>query len=197
MSKLMARCPKSAGHKGEPYDGTFETTADVVQGWRVDAYGEFIETTEECVDVLHRPEKENFFCAVEECGENAEWFDLDGPKTTALDPADFEISRELVLSTGHITQLDSELLASEVVLSNPDLIVHEHSEYGWRVNISPRPAEYFEEIRTRLAEAPEANRYSESFWKCIEAARALGVNWVRFDRDGEVHLTGGLDVHEW
>lgn len=44
----MKQCPRCKGKE-------FYVTAHVTQDWKVDAYGYFIETAEECVQVLHPP----------------------------------------------------------------------------------------------------------------------------------------------
>ena len=39
----------------------FYTNAHVVQGWRVDCDGEFIEETESCVEVTHKPDDDDIW----------------------------------------------------------------------------------------------------------------------------------------
>ena len=45
----MKRCPKCGCE-------TFYVTAHVVQDWKVDKDGEYIETVEDCVEVAHFPD---------------------------------------------------------------------------------------------------------------------------------------------
>ena len=45
----MKRCPKCGNE-------TFYVTAHVVQDWKVDASGEFMEVMEDCVEVTHYPD---------------------------------------------------------------------------------------------------------------------------------------------
>lgn len=57
------KCPKCGA-------GMFCVTAHVVQGWKVDEYGEFIETIDDCVEVAHFPDDDDLWeCIV--CGHNA------------------------------------------------------------------------------------------------------------------------------
>lgn len=56
-------CPQCGGTE-------FTTVAHVTQTWKVDAYGNFIETVTECDEVTHDPDDGNaWFCA--ECGSEA------------------------------------------------------------------------------------------------------------------------------
>ena len=45
----MKRCPK-CGHK------TFYVTAHVVQDWKVDENGTYLETMDDCIEVTHYPD---------------------------------------------------------------------------------------------------------------------------------------------
>ncbi len=57
MAKI---CPKCGGKE-------FYVTAHVTQSWKVDEDGEFLEVTEDCCDVIHRPNDEDVWeCA--SCG---------------------------------------------------------------------------------------------------------------------------------
>lgn len=48
----------------------FYTTAHVMQEWLVDGYGDFLEVSEPCLEVTHKPDKDNIWtCA--ECGAEA------------------------------------------------------------------------------------------------------------------------------
>jgi hypothetical protein len=191
--KTFPRCTKRDQHHADAADYFF-ASAEVSQVWIVDAEGNWISTAEDCSSVLQKPERDRYECAVAGCDGEVEWV-IDAERQ--INAEDFEIDRELVLNTAHITLLDAGLLSSEVDAYSPDFIVYEHSGYAWRVNIAPESSDYFAEIKSRLAALPEANRYSSSFWKCIDLALALGVRWVRFDRDGDIHLTDILDRHEW
>lgn len=56
-------CPKCGGTK-------FTTTAHVMQEWKVDGLGNFLEVTEDCLEVTHKPDDSNcWFCT--ECGTEA------------------------------------------------------------------------------------------------------------------------------
>jgi hypothetical protein len=61
MSKF---CPNNKEHKH------FVTTAVICQSWLVDGEGNFIEVTDECTDIFHKPSPSNIWeCA--DCGEEA------------------------------------------------------------------------------------------------------------------------------
>jgi len=44
----MKKCPKCGCE-------TFYATAHVTQDWKMDNYGDFIETEDDCIEVLHYP----------------------------------------------------------------------------------------------------------------------------------------------
>ena len=57
------RCPKCGAEN-------FEVTAHVTQDWKVDGYGNFLESLEDCVEVTHYPDDEDMWtCA--NCGHYA------------------------------------------------------------------------------------------------------------------------------
>jgi predicted nucleic-acid-binding Zn-ribbon protein len=60
----MKRCPKCGCEK-------FYVTAHVVEGWLVDADGEYLRTTETCVEVTHYPDNEDLWTCFE-CGYEEE-----------------------------------------------------------------------------------------------------------------------------
>jgi hypothetical protein len=60
----MAVCPLSRNHN------EFITTAHVVQDWKVDGLGNFIDVVDDCLQVTHEPEDDNCWeCAT--CGAEA------------------------------------------------------------------------------------------------------------------------------
>jgi hypothetical protein len=67
-------CPKDPNHK------EFSVTAHIAQEWKVDANGEFLEVTEDCTDVTHRPDILDYFTCFE-CGEEAQVFNKHGVRT--------------------------------------------------------------------------------------------------------------------
>ena len=59
----MKRCPKCGYER-------FLVTAHVTQDWEVDEYGNWIQTTNDCVEVTHTPDDDDIFeCA--QCGYDA------------------------------------------------------------------------------------------------------------------------------
>ena len=106
-----------------------------------------------------------------------------------------EFLKVLMLSTAHITRVDSELLDRDAQLHRlghttrvMGLVSAAH-EYGNWVHVPSDPGLY------------EAHRniggYSSSMIRCFELARELGAAYINFDRDGNGIYTGELDVHEW
>jgi len=89
------------------------------------------------------------------------------------------IFRVLDISTGHMTREDSERLFAE----SEDLTAYELGEYGWLV--------YVGEIDDNW---PEEN-WSGAFRNVLQAAKGLGCDYVRFDRDGREYE--GLPTFDW
>jgi len=59
----MKRCPKCGCEE-------FFVGAHVVQEWKVDCNGDFMEVTEDCIEVAHFPDDEDlWYCA--SCGHSA------------------------------------------------------------------------------------------------------------------------------
>ena len=56
----MKKCPKCGCE-------FFYVTAHIVEGWKVDKDGEYLKTTEQCVEVAHYPDNEDLWTCVE-CG---------------------------------------------------------------------------------------------------------------------------------
>ncbi len=83
MTKQFARCTKhdEPSHRLATNNGTFLTCAIVVQEWRVDNTGEFIECTDDCSDVYKSPDEDTYDCAVEGCEGTVEWIDSEEPAT--------------------------------------------------------------------------------------------------------------------
>lgn len=54
----MKRCPKCNNE-------TFNVTAHIVQGWEVDSDGDFVEITEDCVEVAHEPDNDDLWTCTE------------------------------------------------------------------------------------------------------------------------------------
>ena len=57
--KVKAICPKNKEHD------EFYTTAHVMQEWKVDSKGNFIEVAGDCLQITHGPDKGNIWlCAI-------------------------------------------------------------------------------------------------------------------------------------
>lgn len=63
MKKKKHVCPNGC-------NSTFFTVDHVMQEWEVDAYGNFIKTTEDCILVSHNPEDGNVWTC-SKCGMEA------------------------------------------------------------------------------------------------------------------------------
>jgi len=64
MAKMKITCPKSKRHK------RFSVTAHVVQEWVVDEKSEWQRTTVDCLEVTHRPDRDDRFVCIT-CGAEA------------------------------------------------------------------------------------------------------------------------------
>lgn len=65
---MKAICPTSENHK------EFYTTAHVVQNWKVNETGEFLEVAADCLEVSSFPNKDNIWrCTI--CGSEAKVVD--------------------------------------------------------------------------------------------------------------------------
>jgi hypothetical protein len=100
------------------------------------------------------------------------------------------ITKNLDVSTAHITKDDADLLTSQVYKGNfevEDVIVYPYQE-GFFVYV-PR-----EDTRTFNRRARKAG-FSESFLKVINLARKNGCKYAQLDCDGPLYK--GLKRHEW
>ena len=98
----------------------------------------------------------------------------------------FEINKEIVFSTSHISKECREALidASKGIYRGTELSVLEQfptykDEYGFRIYIF---------------ETPESTEYPE-LNKILKIAIENECVWLRFDRDGPIYE--GFDVFEW
>lgn len=65
---MKATCPKDKNHK------QFYTTAHVVQEWKVNENGDFLEVATDCLEISSFPSKDNIWrCAI--CGSEAKVVD--------------------------------------------------------------------------------------------------------------------------
>lgn len=61
---MKAICPKNKEHD------EFITTAHVMQDWKVDSNGDFLEVINDCLQVSSKPDRDNIWqCAI--CGAEA------------------------------------------------------------------------------------------------------------------------------
>lgn len=52
---MKLKCPRNDNHK------QFSVIAHITQEWKVDLKGDFIEVLTDCIDVLHKPDKDDQF----------------------------------------------------------------------------------------------------------------------------------------
>lgn len=64
MANIIAKCPNNPNHK------RFTTTAHVMQLWKVDEKGNFVDMVDESMEVSHEPDKDNIWTCCE-CGTEA------------------------------------------------------------------------------------------------------------------------------
>lgn len=90
----------------------------------------------------------------------------------------FEIQKTLVVSTGHITQDDSKILAEAANdgLTLGTLLITYDSEY-WHILY----------LTTLTQSSARMAGLSTACRKWIKIAKDLGCDWIKFDRDGEVY----------
>ena len=59
-----------AVYPNNPKHNRFITVAHITQDWKVDENGNFIEVVQECCDVIHGPDRDNYWtCDI--CGADA------------------------------------------------------------------------------------------------------------------------------
>jgi len=99
--------------------------------------------------------------------------------------------RILVLSTGHMTKLDAEMLTD---LSNtnygpplPRIFSH---QLGWILCIPMELENY-----TKCLKALKAYGFNEAFIRAVALAARLGCSFLNFDQDGL--QVDELPLHEW
>ena len=89
------------------------------------------------------------------------------------------IERMLVLSTAHITQQTSELLAADAM---GELVVYPKNGYGFFVLV---PTE----------ESQTVSDCTEDLQACMALAKESGCQWLMLDRDAETIET--LPTYDW
>jgi len=92
-----------------------------------------------------------------------------------MDLTGFEINRELVLSTGHVTEADNALLAKRV----KDGVIAA-TEFGWRICTN------LEMTFARVRLDAECG-YSPALLQLLDTARILGCKWLVLEADGPLH----------
>jgi len=84
----------------------------------------------------------------------------------------YEINKEIVFSTGHITENDSqELTWCHNGISGKEVTTYQY-EYGFRVWVDPN------------LEIKEFTELSASFWELFEIAKEQKCKWLILDEDG-------------
>ncbi len=99
---------------------------------------------------------------------------IDSEGDVIKDPFIFKV---LDISTGHMTLEDSKKLGPET--KQP---VYELDEYGWLVYVGEMSENWDETM-------------SEAFMNILKAAKELGCDYVRFDRDGRMYVD--LPYFDW
>jgi hypothetical protein len=66
---MLATCPNY--EEGQPGHIEFSTTAHVMQDWKVDRFGNFLSSIDDCLQVTHAPDAGNIWTCLT-CNEEAE-----------------------------------------------------------------------------------------------------------------------------
>jgi hypothetical protein len=114
----------------------------------------------------------------------------------------YEIARALVLSTGHITRKDSDLLDQD---TSPVIVFQKtagqgptgegtahYDAFGYWVHV---PDAQSGADLTRSMTAIQKAGYSLALVELLHLARRLGCQWLMLDRDGE--LRADLPRFDW
>lgn len=104
------------------------------------------------------------------------------------DPFKPSEERIAVLSTGHITKRDAEML--DLVADDKrhlaPFIIYPHGEYGWLINA----------VQTSFdLEQIERDGYSQDFQRLLQDAEKHGYSWLLLDRDGTAYPN--YPTHDW
>ncbi len=94
-----------------------------------------------------------------------------------------DISRILTISTEHITEETSKLLAVEPDTNEIGLSVYQKADYGWFIHVP----EYVRELEDTSCPA--------DLYKCMFYAHENGCEWLCLDSDGET--VDELKKYEW
>jgi len=105
----------------------------------------------------------------------------------------WEIEHNIVLSTGHITLKDRDLLHEDAgpweSRPKPGLIVYEYEE-GFFLHCSPDQGFFEDELRVA-----QHRGYSADLIALMRLAKAQNCKFVHLDADGPVHPN--LPQHDW
>jgi hypothetical protein len=100
---------------------------------------------------------------------------------------EYEIERNLVVSTGHISQEDDVLLTDEAETNlTPDLVVYKY-EYGYLIYISDPLDE--------LIEGRIKKNYTEAFVNLLKLAKEQKCSYLKLDCDGQIY--DNLPTFDW
>ena len=101
---------------------------------------------------------------------------------------EYEIQKTLVVSTAHITSMDSDQLGDDANSNlSVDLIVSCYNEFGHSI--------WVPETEDPNREKDIARVYSQAFMKLLEITREQRCQYLRVDRDGPIY--DNLPTYEW
>jgi len=103
----------------------------------------------------------------------------------------WEMNKELVVSTTHITEEDARLL--ERILGRGPVMGH-HTDFGW-VIWAQCLQHMDEEEKVAWRSDVALTGMSEAFMDLVFRANDMGCKWLHLDSDGPVYE--GLPMFEW
>lgn len=144
----------------------------------------------------HRLGKEYVTVVNEEDKERVEDFEFSTPTRTSLQQGiytmtttTFEIQKNLVLSTAHMTEEDDGILSETVYRST----IGDVLPYGWRIYVPHESGEF-----VRRKRVFKGDGMSPSFLKAFQLSFDLECDWMVFDLDGPIYEDEDrLDIHDW
>ena len=109
-------------------------------------------------------------------------------KIMAILQSDYEIQTVMVISTGHISEKDNNLLTRDAERRDGShTCIVDSFQYGFYVNVPEKDDSYNSIQKSEL--------YSDAFKNLIRIAREHGCQYLKLDQDGQYYA--GLEQFDW